>query len=161
MGFENASAHSLGVENLMERGKKEMHSPIVRGIVSLIVVLAVMAVAAVTPVMAGSYTVNPLYNPNVAKNPGSTVPIKIQVLDETQANVSSLEISVTISGISCGAVKPAGKGNIGNAFRYDPLLGETGGYIYNLKVPKDAPKGACTVSITVGSNSYSLPFTVK
>ena len=52
-----------------------------------------------------------------------------------------------------GPPADAGNANPDQGFRFDPTLGETGGYIYNLKTTGYAP-GTYSVSFTVGSDPY-------
>ena len=61
---------------------------------------------------------------------------------------------------------PLGEANTvhlpGQNFRFDPTLGETGGYIYNLKTTGYAP-GTYRLYFTVGADShvYTTQFQVR
>jgi len=50
-------------------------------------------------------------------------------------------------------VSDAGTANPNRGFRFDPTLGETGGYIYNLKTTGFAP-GTYRLYFTVGTDPY-------
>jgi hypothetical protein len=105
--------------------------------------------------------------PHVAKK-GSTIPIKIQLCDVNDANVSASGIAVTANGVThtstatSGPVEDAGAANPDSDFRYDPAIGVTGGYIYNLAT-KTLTTGGYTLNFTVGANPtiYAIPFQVQ
>jgi len=79
-----------------------------------------------------------LYDPSRAARSGSTIPLKLQLCDAAGGNQSAAAISLTalqvtkISTNITGAVVDAGNANPDSNFRYDPTLGGTGGYIFNL-----------------------------
>jgi hypothetical protein len=114
-----------------------------------------------------TYNVCPLYDPTQAKQAGSDYPITLQLCDAQGANVSAAGLAVTAVSITGpdGATQPpaaAGSANPGNAFRYDPTLGGTGGYIYNLKTAGLAP-GTYTLSFTVAGDpvTHTAQFVVR
>ncbi len=77
-----------------------------------------------------------LFNQTRAYRAGSTIPIRVQMLDRAGANISSSSLTLTTRGLaSIGnatvlPVSDAGNANPDSAFRYDPALV---GYIFNLK----------------------------
>lgn len=104
-----------------------------------------------------SYTVAygqcPLYDPTKAAKSGSTIPIKLQLCDAQNTDVSAASVVLHVSNLvqtSTNAslvVVDAGNANPDNDFRFDPTLGPTGGYIFNLK----------TTGLSTGT--YELVFT--
>lgn len=100
-----------------------------------------------------TYKVCTLYDQTKAHQSGSTIPIKLQLCDADNGNVSSSDIVVhaqTVTRVLDGATsKPedTGDANPENNLRYDPTLGGTGGYIYNLSTDG------------LGSGTYRLSFT--
>jgi hypothetical protein len=114
------------------------------------------------------YKICLLYDPSKVHRKGSTIPIKIQVCDTADANASASSIALTAHSITqtststSGPVEDSGNANPDNNFRYDPALGATGGYIYNLST-KDLTTGSYTLNFTVGANParYTVPFQVQ
>jgi Pectinesterase/MBG domain/Bacterial Ig-like domain/Immunoglobulin domain len=110
-----------------------------------------------------SYTVGyklaPLYEVEQTHKAGSTVPVKLQLLDVAGANLSTAGVAVRALGVSListetyGPVADAGNANPDGGFRFDPTLGETGGYIFNLKTTGYAP-GTYRLYFTVGADPY-------
>jgi pimeloyl-ACP methyl ester carboxylesterase len=80
------------------------------------------------------YNIGALYDQGKAKNSGSTVPIKIQLLDAAGTNVSAAGVSVTAIGVSLvsavapGPLEDSGKANPDGNFRF-----ARDSYIFNLK----------------------------
>jgi pectin methylesterase-like acyl-CoA thioesterase len=119
-----------------------------------------------------NYTVGfalaPLYEEEKVNKAGSTVPVKLQLLDNAGANLSSADTVVRAVGVSLvssdtyGPVAAPGNSNPDNVFRFDPTLGETGGYIYNLKTTGYAP-GTYRLYFTVGADThvYTTQFQVR
>ena len=76
-----------------------------------------------------------LFDTSKAFRSGSTIPVKVRLLDSSGGNVSSPLISVSAkrlrrdSANTTVAVQDAGNANEDRNFRYDPALG---GYIFNL-----------------------------
>ena len=97
-----------------------------------------------------------------------TVPVKLQLLDNAGVNLSSAERIVLAIGVSLvtadthGTLAEASNANPDQNFRFDPTLGETGGYVYNLKTTGFAP-GTYRLSFTVGADPhvYSTQFQVR
>ncbi|MFL6337348.1 MAG: pectinesterase family protein [Pyrinomonadaceae bacterium] len=114
------------------------------------------------------YRLGTLSEVDQANKAGSTVPFKLQLLDNAGANLSSADKVVHAVGVSLatsdtyGPVADAGNANPGQNFRFDPTLGETGGYIYNLKTTGYAP-GTYRLYFTVGADPhvYTTQFQVR
>src|SRR6185503_7411591 len=85
-------------------------------------------------VRAGPH-ISTLFDRAKAYKSGSTVPVKVRLLDSSNVNVSSPNTTLTarslirIGGSTATSVLDAGSANPDNAFRYDASLG---GYILNL-----------------------------
>jgi hypothetical protein len=98
-------------------------------------------------------SVNALFDQTKGHKSGSTIPVKVQLFVEAN-NISSEDLPVSVGMIyKVGSLDPinpqdSGNSNAGGLFRYDPLLGDSGGYIFNLK----------TTGLTPGN--YKLTFTV-
>jgi len=86
-----------------------------------------------------TYGVRVIFDQSRAAKSGSTIPIKIQLIDANGNNVSSPAVVVhAISVIQTSRsasvlLDDAGQANPDFDFRYDSVLGSTGGYIFNLK----------------------------
>ncbi len=86
-----------------------------------------------------AYNICALYDQTKAAKSGSTIPIKLQLCDANSRNASSANITVTAVGVTLasndapGELQGAGDANPDDNFRYDSMLGGTGGYIFNLK----------------------------
>ncbi|HYG83002.1 MAG TPA: PxKF domain-containing protein, partial [Pyrinomonadaceae bacterium] len=114
------------------------------------------------------YTVGTLYEVEKAHRAGSTVPVKLQLLDAAGANLSSASTAVRALGVSpvtsetYETAADAGNANPGGGFRFDPTVGETGGYIFNLKTTGYAP-GAYKLYFTVGADPhvYTTQFQIR
>jgi DNA-binding beta-propeller fold protein YncE len=98
-----------------------------------------------------TYAVSVLYDQTKAVKSGSTIPIKLQLVDATGTNVSGSSIFVTATAISfVGSTATAAADDAGNAnpdanFRYDASLG---GYVFNLST-KGLAIGAYRMSFTI------------
>ena len=105
-----------------------------------------------------TYGVRLLYDQTQAFKSGSTVPIKVQLVDVTGADVSSSGVVVNatnlvmISTNVAGTPADAGNANPDSNFRFDPTLGPTGGYIFNLQT-KGLATGVYAVRFTVSGDS--------
>ncbi|HEV2762914.1 MAG TPA: MBG domain-containing protein, partial [Pyrinomonadaceae bacterium] len=114
------------------------------------------------------YQLGLLYEPEKLHKSGSTVPVKLRLTDVTGANLSAADVSVRAVGVSLagtdatGTPEDAGNANPDQNFRFDPTLGDTGGYIYNLKTTGLAP-GTYNLHFTVGGQPhvYSTQFRVR
>ncbi len=93
---------------------------------------------------------------------GSTVPIKLQLCDASGANVSDSRVTVTATSLEGGAPRDAGRANPGNLFRFDPTLGGSGGYIYNLQTTGLA-SGIHTLTFSAAgdASTHSVTVTVR
>jgi hypothetical protein len=99
-----------------------------------------------------------LFDQTKAYKSGSTIPIKLQVLNASNINVSSSGTSLVtrdlrlISGNTLAPIEDSGNANPDYTFRYDPTLGGTvGGYIFNLSTKGLGP-GQYVLSFYVGSD---------
>jgi hypothetical protein len=106
-----------------------------------------------------------LFDNNKAYKIGSTVPIKLRLLNASNANVSSSNVILTardlklVGGTSSAPVIDSGNSNPDNNFRYDPTLGGAGGgYIFNLST-KGLTAGRYILSFYGGNNHFF--YTVK
>ncbi len=114
------------------------------------------------------YQVAPLYDAEKEHKAGGAVPVKLQLTDAAGANLSSAGTTVRALGVSpvssdtYGPVNDAGNANPDGNFRFDPTLGETGGYVFNLKTTGLAP-GTYRLHFTVGSDAhvYTTLFQVR
>ena len=117
---------------------------------------------------AVGFRLGSLYEVDKANKAGSTIPVKLQLLDNAGANVSSADKVVHALGVSLvsteayGPIADAGNANPGQNFRFDPTLGETGGYVFNLKTTGYAP-GTYRLYFTVGADPhvYTTQFQVR
>jgi sugar lactone lactonase YvrE len=102
-----------------------------------------------------TYRICPLYDQTKAVNSGATVPIQLYLGDVNSTDVSSptvvvhaTALTLTGSGTS-GVLTAAGNANPNNNFSFDPTLGPSGGYVFNLK----------TTGLSAGT--WQLTFTVS
>jgi|GEM_PF-6228555 len=111
------------------------------------------------------YNVVALFDQTKAAKSGSTIPIKVRLVDANGVNVSSSALTVhavsvlQISSQSSSALQDAGNANPDFDFRYDASLG---GYIFNLKTTGYGT--GLYLLIFTGANSstpYSLGFQVR
>jgi hypothetical protein len=106
-----------------------------------------------------------LFDQTKAHKSGSTVPIKIRLVDANGANVSSVStvvhaVSVVLIATQASTVlDDAGNSNPDFDFRYDPALG---GYIFNLKTTGYGT-GTYQLNFIAGNNPtvYSVQFQVR
>ncbi|HEY9285864.1 MAG TPA: MBG domain-containing protein [Pyrinomonadaceae bacterium] len=117
---------------------------------------------------AVGYRIGLLYDPAKSNKAGSTVPVKLQLFDSSGANLSSADRVVRALGTSPDNAQPhgpaadPGNANPGQTFRFDPTLGTTGGYIFNLKTTGYAP-GTYRLHFTAGDEPhvYSVRFQIR
>jgi len=115
-----------------------------------------------------SYGVRVLFDQSKAAKSGSTIPIKIQLVDVNGNNVSSpavvvhpIQVVQTSSSASV-LLDDAGAANPDFDFRYDSSLGGTGGYIFNLKTTGyGTGTYILTYSIAGDPISHTLQFQVR
>ncbi len=114
--------------------------------------------------IAVTYNVCLPYDPATAHKSGSTVPIKLQLCDAAGCNLSSAGIVVAAQSIvrasdsGPGALEDSGSANPDDNFRFDPTLGCTGGYIFNLST-KGLATG--TYTLTFIAMGDPVPHTVQ
>ncbi len=109
-----------------------------------------------------TYGVTALYDQTKAHKSGSTIPVKLQLVDAAGNNLSSPSLVVHVTGISPappGTDFNSGNANPGDNFRYDPSLG---GYIFNLST-KGFAAGEYTLSFTVTGDpvTHTVNFVVR
>ncbi|MFN2500930.1 MAG: PxKF domain-containing protein, partial [Pyrinomonadaceae bacterium] len=98
--------------------------------------------------------VRPLFDRTRAFRAGSTVPVKVQMRNGSDQNISSPNLALIVRGLrrigssTTTSVTDAGNSNPDSAFRYDSSLG---GYIYNLKTTGLA-SGKYALSVYAGSD---------
>lgn len=122
----------------------------------------------VSGMLSVAYKVNLLYDTLRAVKSGSTIPIKLQLTDVNGVNVSSANIvvrAVNVLQASTSATETladSGNANPDDNFRYDPTLGGTGGYIFNLST-RGYPNGTFILSLVAGSDPliYAAEFQVR
>jgi len=96
-------------------------------------------------------TIHELFDQTRSVHSGATFPIKLQLCDANENDLSTPAIVVhatsviAVSGYS-GTPDTPGNANPDNDFRFDPTLGSTGGYIFKLSTGG------------LSSGTYSLPF---
>jgi Pectinesterase/MBG domain/Immunoglobulin domain len=114
------------------------------------------------------YNLGLLYDINKVHKSGSTVPVKLQIVDNVGANLSSADTVLHAVGVSLittntnGEVSDPGNSNPDNNFRFDAMLGGAGGYSFNLKTTGLAP-GTYNLNFTVGSDPhvYATQFQIR
>ena len=116
------------------------------------------------------YNVCQLYDSSKAVHSGAVLPIKLQLCDAANADVSAAAITVSAQKIAQSStsttsdVQSVGNANPDNNFRYDSSLGPTGGYIYNLST-KGLSTGTYALTFTVsgetGSSGHRVTFQVR
>jgi pectate lyase len=117
---------------------------------------------------AVGYDVRLLYDPARVNKAGANVPVKLQLADSAGANLSSADRVVRALGTSPDDTESrrplddSGNANRDHTFRFDPTLGTTGGYIFNLKTDGYAP-GAYRLYFTVGDEPhvYAVRFRIR
>jgi len=119
-------------------------------------------------ITAVSYRIYALYDQTKAVKSGSTIPIKFQLYDASDLNVSASSITVhavsvtQVSTNAPGTLEDSGNANPDLDFRYDSTLGGTGGYIFNLSTKGDST-GTYQINFTAGADPtpHYLLFQVK
>ncbi|HEX8708661.1 MAG TPA: ExeM/NucH family extracellular endonuclease [Pyrinomonadaceae bacterium] len=114
-----------------------------------------------------TYGIVSLFDQTEAHKSGSTIPIKLQLVDANGNNLSGANktvhlVSVTFNSVIVGGPDyDSGNSNRGNNFRFDPVLG---GYIFNLSTKSlgSAP-GEYTVNFTVAGDPviHTITFTLR
>jgi hypothetical protein len=114
------------------------------------------------------YPVCLLYDPMKVVHSGATIPIKLELCDARGNDSSSASITLHATSVTqiatsiSGDVQDSGNANADSDFRFDPTLGITGGYIFNLKTI-GLVTGTYNLNFTIGGDSllYAAPFQVK
>jgi hypothetical protein len=109
-----------------------------------------------------------LYDPARGAKSGSTMPLKLQLCDATGVNRSAAAITLTalqltkISSNTTNVAVDSGNANPDSNFRYDPALGGTGGYIFNLST-KGLSTGTYVLTFKADGDAttHDLTFAVK
>ena len=117
--------------------------------------------------VAIEYSIVPLYDVQHDTKAGKTVPVKIQVNDASEANVSAADlvlhaVSLTKDATPITPVPAPGASQPDSAFVFDPSLGEGGGYQFNVKTT-DLEPGVWTLNFTIGDDStiYTTAFELR
>ncbi|MEO6044673.1 MAG: IPT/TIG domain-containing protein [Tepidiformaceae bacterium] len=110
-----------------------------------------------------TYKVCLLYDPTQPFARNNQAPIKLEICDYNDVNLSSASITlhaVSVSPSVPGA--PSSNSNPGNNFRFDATIAPGGGYIYNLIV-KTFPPGNYNLNFTATGDpgNHQAPFKVK
>jgi uncharacterized repeat protein (TIGR01451 family) len=114
------------------------------------------------------YGICPLYDPQHAVRSGAVIPIKLALCAADGADLSSSAVTVTAvnlaqaSTATTATVEDAGSANPDDAFRFDPTLGTSGGYIFNLST-KGLATGTYVLSFVAGADPevHAMQFQVK
>lgn len=126
----------------------------------------------VAPLQLVSYSVTYalclLYDPTRSVQGGSTIPLKLQLCDANNTDVSSSSVLVHAVSLvqtstnSSETIQASGSANPDNDFRFDPTLGPTGGYIFNLST-KGFTTGSYQLTFTAGADPlpHALNFQVR
>lgn len=110
--------------------------------------------------------VRPLFEISRAFRSGSTIPVKLQMVDSAGANLSSSTLPMTIRGLrrigdsTASDVTDAGNSSPDSTFRYDASLQ---GYIYNLKTA-GLSAGRYVLSFYAGDDKdffYTVQFEIR
>lgn len=109
-----------------------------------------------------------LYDQTKAAKSGSTIPIKIQLVDALGHNVSSAAVLVhavslvQIATSASEAINDAGSANPDVNFRFDSSAGSGGGYIFNLKTT-GLPTGTYRLGFIVDGDPaiHTVQFAVR
>jgi hypothetical protein len=112
-----------------------------------------------------TYNICALYDQAKAHKAGSVAPIKLQLCDSQNKNVSAANVVVNATGLTkkdstaSTTVIDAGNANPDNNFRYDTTIG---GYVYNLST-KGLTTGTWELSFMVAGDPvpHSVRFDVK
>jgi hypothetical protein len=124
---------------------------------------SVTAASSDTATLSVTFNICLLYDPTKAVKSGATYPIKIQLCDNNNSNVSSADITLHAVGVgqvsssAYGDVIASGNANPDNNFRFD-----SGYYIYNLKTT-GLSTGVYNLYFTAGEDPvlHTVQFQVK
>jgi hypothetical protein len=125
-----------------------------------------------------SYKLCLLYDDTKSFKAGSTAPLKVYLCNVNGVDVSSSSIVVNATSLyrqdtsAAGILEDSGNANPDGNFRYDSVLGPSGGYIFNLSTKSPSPAlgrgttalgtGTWVLSLTInGVPGYTIHFDVK
>ncbi|MER5548498.1 GH25 family lysozyme [Streptomyces sp. NPDC002589] len=116
--------------------------------------------ATVTTTATVAYGTKLLYNPTQPHNSGSTIPIRVELVDANGTNVSSSAVPLTITGLTPNP-SPGTPPATGSQFRFTDFDG-TPGYIFNLRTG-NFPDGSYNLLFTAGSDPtvHKAPFVIN
>jgi hypothetical protein len=114
------------------------------------------------------YGVLALYDPAKAFRSGSVVPIRLQLTNNSGADVSASSIKVTamsvvqVSTSASSDVQDAGNSSPDDNFRFDLTLGASGGYVFNLS-SAGLTSGTYTLTFAIAGDptSHAVSFEIK
>jgi hypothetical protein len=114
------------------------------------------------------YGLCPLYDAGRSIQSGSTIPLKLQLCDANNSDVSSSAVVlhatslVRIATNASEVIQSSGDANPDNDFRFDSSLGPTGGYIFSLST-KGLTTGSYLLSFSAGGDpvAHTLAFQVR
>jgi hypothetical protein len=114
------------------------------------------------------YQICSLYDQTKSVKGGSTVPIRLELCDSNGNDLSSSSITLhgvdlsPLSSEASAALEASGNANPDNDFRFDPTLGTSGGYIFNLST-KGLGSGTWGLNFTAGptAEAHQVQFGVK
>ncbi len=114
------------------------------------------------------YNIFPLYDSTHAVKSGGVIPIKLQLNDTAGIDVSSSSIVVHATGVvmvstnASQTLQSPGSSSPDTDFRFDPTLGTTGGYIFNLST-QGYPTGTYLLNFTAGNDptTHTAQFEVR
>jgi hypothetical protein len=117
---------------------------------------------------AVSFKLCVLYDQSRAVQSGSTIPVKLQLCDYHNADVSSTVVVVHAASVmrlgsnAALAIQNAGDSNPSNDFRFDSSFGSAGGYIFNLGT-NGLPTGQYLLNVTAGADptTHSVMFQIR
>ncbi len=109
-----------------------------------------------------------LFDQDKSHKSGSTVPVKLQILDGGGANVSSAGLAVKAVGVTrvstnaAAELADAGSSNPDFNFRYSADVGDGGGYVFNLST-RGYAMGTYKLNFRVGNDptARSVQFQVR
>lgn len=124
--------------------------------------------AFVSVIAQAEYSLQLLYEAAKAHRPGSTVPVKIAVMDSEGRNVSSPELSVMpvrltrVGDSTASQIEDAGQSSPDSTFRFDEALAPGGGYIFNLST-RGLSSGSYELLLHIGGDAYryTVPLQLK
>lgn len=114
------------------------------------------------------YGICPLYDWSHAVRSGAVIPIKLALCAADGTELSSSAVNVTAVSLAQAStavsapIDDAGAANPDDAFRFDPTLGTSGGYIFNLST-KGLATGTYVLSFLAGADPeiHAVGFQVK